>query len=256
VPKLVSIVTAVYGPLSRYLAETHASILDSRLPTGWAWEWCLQEDGDSPLGLAGLGLPANDERIRYGANGSHRLAGATRNLALARAGGAVTAFIDGDDLFTPGGLELLLDGLHSAPDTAWALGRADDLLPDGTLVAVPPDLPPGRVEAGTLLRRTLELQRSPAHGACGVVKTAVALSVGGMMTIPRAEDQTLWVVAGEFHPGHFVDDRVFLYRRWEHQTSGRARFRDEESHIGPVVRRIAELRSRGGPGGDPLPAPE
>ena len=93
---VLSLITPVYQPVPEQLNEAYKSLCDQELPTGWEWEWVVQEDGDS--GVAAEILPNDDPRIAFGA-GRHGGVAITRNLALSRVRGDLVKTFDQDDVY-------------------------------------------------------------------------------------------------------------------------------------------------------------
>lgn len=89
------------------LAEAVASILAQRAATV---ECIVVDDGSTPPVE-----PAGDRRIIVVRRDVPGGPAAARNLGLAAAGGDVVAFLDDDDLWLPGRLDLALAGLERAP---------------------------------------------------------------------------------------------------------------------------------------------
>ncbi|MCV5959791.1 hypothetical protein OFO30_30905, partial [Escherichia coli] len=73
----VSVITAVHNGGHHFLREAYTSLRDQELPSGWEWEWCLQEDGDSGVVEC---LPP-DERVLPG-SGLPGRAAVARTMAL------------------------------------------------------------------------------------------------------------------------------------------------------------------------------
>src|SRR5882757_594143 len=99
--RLISVITPVFEVGHLHLAEAYESLLTQEMPEGWAWEWCVQEDGNS--GVPGKCLPTDAPRVSY-ATGLAGRAGVARTMALHRAKGQVVRNLDADDLLLPGAL--------------------------------------------------------------------------------------------------------------------------------------------------------
>lgn len=61
--RTVSALTAAYQPVPEFLKAAYESVATQELPDGWAWEWVVQEDGQT--GDVAAMLP-NDQRISPG----------------------------------------------------------------------------------------------------------------------------------------------------------------------------------------------
>src|SRR5580693_1094769 len=143
---LISILSTVYGPSATYLDETIASVQGLTLPAGWEIEWIVQEDGAEPS-LADRLKPI--DIIDYQANNAQLGLALTRNLALSRVSGSLVQALDHDDILLPGALTTLIPRFGDAR-VQWAIGQADDLLPDGTREVYKSAIPFGLTRAGTM----------------------------------------------------------------------------------------------------------
>ncbi|MBF6102162.1 glycosyltransferase [Nocardia cyriacigeorgica] len=214
---LISVLTAVHQPSAAYLPETLASIAAQELPAGWELEWVLQEDGpDSEIAE----LAAGHDWVRYSANGEKLGIAGTRNLALNRVRGSLVQVLDSDDLLLPTALATLIP--HFAdPSIHWALGQADDLLPDGTRKAFPPydGLPFGRVPAGAVNTWALDTGGSwPVHCAGLMLRSTSVRAMGGWGGVPTNDDLVMLAGVSGAADGYFDDTVTWLYRQHETQT--------------------------------------
>jgi hypothetical protein len=236
----VSVLTAVHPPSARFVAEACRSVRALELPAGWEVEWVVQEDGAEGrlAGLAGAG-----PWVRYECNGAALGAGATRNLALRRCAGDLVQVLDHDDLLLPGALAALVPAFDR-DDIHWAAGRADDLMPDGSRVPFPPDLPPGRVEPGAVNAAAARTGRFPVHCAGLMLRTTTLRACGGWVATPRSEDVAMLAALSEVVAGWFVPEVTWLYRRWPGQTRRGDDWRErEEQGAAIVAQRVAAVRA-------------
>ena len=112
---LVSIITPVLPHADDHLLAAYDSILDQRLPVGWAWEWLVHIDGGViPGWIAAIG----DRRVGATADARNRGAAHARNGLLARAAGSHVKVLDADDQLTPGALDRDLRVVASTPTSA------------------------------------------------------------------------------------------------------------------------------------------
>lgn len=214
---LVSIVTATYRPSITFLLQAWESICKSA-PANWDFEWCLQEDGSKPLLLDHL---PDDFRIRYAQNTLRAGAAATRNAAIARANGEWIFNLDSDDYYTDQGLATLLALIDDYPSSIWVAGRAHDIYEnENRLVSFPNYLPSGRVDSETFLDswKTSELV-FPIHPAGAGLRSDVMRMLGGYPALPVGEDVSLFAAATQLGPGAYSSSPVFVYRRWDGQTT-------------------------------------
>ncbi|GAA1653857.1 glycosyltransferase family 2 protein [Nocardia ninae] len=242
---LVSVLTAVHQPGAAYLPETLASIEAQTLPSGWELEWVLQEDGPTS-DIADLA--ADHPWVRYAANGEKLGIAGTRNLALNRVRGELLQVLDGDDLLLPHALATLLP--HFAdPGIHWALGQADDLLPDGSRKSFPPypGLDFGRVPAGSVNDWALDSGGSwPVHCAGLMLRTASVRVVGGWGGVPTNDDLVMLAGLSGIADGWFDDTVTWLYRQHDAQTVRTAHHRtwgDETRRM--ALQRAAAVRNSG-----------
>lgn len=211
---LLTVLSAIHRSGAAFLSETGSSVLEQSLPSGWELEWVVQEDGDvSDLRDR---LPAGDERVKYAANGEHLGVAMTRNIALTRARGALLQNLDGDDLLLPGALTLA--SVFSDERIHWAVGQADDLLPDGSRKAFPPDLPFGVVAPGTANTWAADHGANwPIHCAGIMYRTGSVRAVGGWPAVPSDDDVAMFAGLSQVTHGWFEERHTWLYRQHDAQ---------------------------------------
>ncbi|MDI1466285.1 glycosyltransferase family A protein [Catellatospora sp. KI3] len=234
---LVSIITAVHPAGSAFLEETLSSVRRLRLPAGWEYEWCVQEDGPaSEIADFFAGV----ERVKYAANGTKLGIASTRNLALSRAEGEFVRNLDADDLVFSDAIEAVVP-VFSDSSIHWAVTQADDLMPDGSRKGFPPDLPFGRVPAGAA-NAWAEARGGnwPIHCAGLLARTASVRALGGWGGVPTDDDIALFAALSEVTDGWFDPAITWLYRQHPNQTV-RMPYQRE---WGDIARRIALQRVR------------
>lgn len=233
----ISIITAAYAPSAEYLPETVASVQQQELPSGWELEWVVQEDGVTPS-LAGHF--ANVDYVRYRASGAQLGIAATRNLALSRTSGDLVQVLDSDDVLLPGALAAVIP--HFADDRIhWAVGQADDLMPDGNRISWESALPYGIVPAGTVNRWAAEHAGNwPIHCAGLMVRALSLRAVGGWVGLPADEDIAMFAALSEMGDGHNVNAVTWLYR----QHPGQITRSHETRHLSDDSRRLALQRAK------------
>jgi glycosyltransferase involved in cell wall biosynthesis len=232
-------VTAVHSPTVGYLPAAYESLVDQVMPTGWAWEWLVQEDGMS--GDARAVLPG-DDRISFGA-GRPLGPGVARTYALARARGELVKVLDADDLLTPGTLAREIAVLVEHDEVGWTTCQALDLLPDGTTVEHPNTLFRQRTERGHTFAHWLRHgHRLPVHPATLCIRRPLLLSLGGWMALPAGEDTGLLLAADAVAPGYHIDELGLYYRKWPGQATA------TQEHTNSAERRnrnaVIEARAR------------
>lgn len=236
---LLSVLTAVHLAGSGFLAETRASVLSLQLPPGWDLEWVVQEDGPASGEIA---EPlSGDDRIKHAANGTSLGAATTRNLALARVSGALVQNLDADDLLLPDSVATLITALTASPSAHWAVGQADDLLPDGSRKSFPPDLPFGLVPAGQVNEWAAQHGGNwPIHCAGVMYRTTSVRALGGWAAVPFDEDLIMFAALSQVTAGWFDESMTWLYRQHDAQLV-RSDQHDAWSEVG---RRVALQRAR------------
>jgi glycosyltransferase involved in cell wall biosynthesis len=235
---LVSIVTAAYAPTADYLDATAGSIAALSLPPGWELEWLIQEDGDAPRLASSFaaGLPF----ARYAATGRQAGTAATRNLALARASGALVQALDQDDLLLPDALRTLIPRF-SEHRIHWAIGQADDLLPDGSRRAYPSPIPFGIHTAGVINAWAAEHDGNwPVHCATLLMRTASFRALGGWTGIPYDDELVTFAALSQITDGYYDEAITWLYRHHPKQTHRTAAARE----LSTTGREIALQRAR------------
>lgn len=234
---LISIITAAYAPTADYLAETAASIKALDLPPAWDLEWVVQEDGDRPrLGrqLEHLAF------VRYEANGRQSGTAATRNLGLARASGVLMQALDQDDVLLPGALTTLIPrfGEHRIH---WAIGQADDLLPDGSRRAYPSPIPFGLHAAGDINAWAADRGGNwPIHCAALMMRTASVRALGGWTGIPYDDELATFAALSAVTDGYYDEALTWLYRHHPKQVHRTAAAQE----LSAAGRRIALQRAK------------
>lgn len=219
---LISIVTPVYGEASaRLMTDAYASLVAQELPSGWEWEWCIQEDDED--GPARPFVPAGDERVRF-ATGRHGGPGVARTLALGHSRGSLIRCLDADDQLTAGALAREIAALED-PSIGWTTCAASDLMPDGSLRSFPlGDPEPGRITRGAVLEhwRGTGLKTLMVLPSTLCIRRSLAVALGGWMALPASEDTGLLIGASAVMDGWFLNEPGMLYRKWPGQVTAQA----------------------------------
>lgn len=232
---LLSVLSTVYAPSAPHLTETIASMAAQTLPDGWELEWVVQEDGEEPRSLDHFaGLP----HVRYDANRQRLGPAVTRNLGISRVRGDLVRVLDHDDVLLPHALATLIP-VFADPSIHWAVGQADDLLPDGTRMEYPSALPFGRVPAGAANDWAIAHDGNwPIHCAGLMMRTATLRAIGGYAGTPLDDDVSMFAALSEIVDGFNDETLTWLYRIHPAQLHKSAAWR---SH-GDAGRRIALQR--------------
>jgi glycosyltransferase involved in cell wall biosynthesis len=236
----VSVLTPVYRPVGRYLAELHASL---ERQTGVAWEWIVQVDG----GRSALReLPSairQDPRVSLEANGRWFGQAVTRNLALERVRHPLLQTVDADDLLLPGALATAAAALVSEPDLALAFGRTWELEPGHGMRPGKNLYRPGRIEPQVLLR---DWERR--GGSCSIVvasamwRTVCVDAQGGWPATVAGMDVMLLLAVAATHPARCLDHDSYLYRTHPGQIHRSATRYAMRPHYRRLVRRMIAAR--------------
>nr|WP_030344335.1 glycosyltransferase family 2 protein [Streptomyces sp. NRRL S-1022] len=235
----VTVVTAVHGPSARFLPDAYASLCAQRLPTGWEWDWVVQQDGTT--GEVRPHVP-DDARVSF-RQGRPGGPGVARTIALARVEGAYVKVLDADDQLTPGALARDVAVLEADPTVGWTTSRVLDLLPDGSTAGFPGDPDDGPIERGTVLDRWKRNDfRAPVHPASLCVRRELLIALGGWMALPASEDTGLLLALDAVSRGWFTAEAGLLYRKWEGQVTGRPAHTDPAERAARTA--VAEARAR------------
>ena len=243
--RMISVLSAVHPAGAGFLDETAESVLSQELPENWQLEWVLQEDG---VGGAGIGnLVPHDGRVRFSVNGARLGASGTRNLALRRVRGELVQNLDADDVLLAGALIHQISVLERDPELHWAVSQADDLMPDGSRIPFPADLPFGRVERGVVNAWAMKHSGNwPIHCAGLIFRTASLRAMGGWGGVPFDEDLVLFAALSEVSPGWFDETVRWLYRQHPNQmVKSGAGYLWSEKVRGIALQRVRAVRSVG-----------
>lgn len=215
---LISVITPAYRAEPTFLAEAYESLRRQSLPSGWEWEWLVQSDGHEPPPLPVDAY--NDTRVKP-ASGPKSGPGTTRNLALERSMGAFIQNLDADDILAHQNvLANSINILTENPKVGWTTSRALDLMPDGSLIGVDTEPPPGRLPRGLVYEwwvgRGYVLS---VHPATICIRRELLIAVGGWMAFPVAEDIGMLLAVSTFAPGWFIGEVGLHYRKHPGQTT-------------------------------------
>lgn len=239
---LISVITPCYRTRGDFLAAAYESLLAQQLPTGWGWEWLVQADGeDEPLPLPDAALA--DPRVKPGSGPSGGPAVA-RNLALARSAGELIAVLDADDILTPGALARSIDALIDRPACGWAVSRALDLLPDGSLIRAeiePTSLTPF-IPRGWIFDYWIDNGYDlPVHPATLCIRREWLMAMGGWMAMPHAEDAGLLLAVQAAVPGLYIRQVGLHYRKHDDQITRSLKRETRPERLNIIAERVRAI---------------
>lgn len=233
----LTVITAASTTGMDHIGATVSSLRAQSLPDGWDLEWCVQLDGD-PVSAPQVDWPVF---ARVEAHGQRLGPAAARNLALARCTGRLVCSLDADDQLTPGALAGLV-APFAYPHVGWSVGRAADLLVDGTVVEF--EMPfAGQVGPGEPSRWWREHGYIlPFHTVGFCARRSLVEAVGGWAGLPAGEDTAMMLAVCELSPGVAIGATTVLYRKWADQLTAGDAYRRlaPPSHVF-VDRRLAAL---------------
>lgn len=248
-------VTAVHAPYAPFLPAAYSAL---RAQTHRRWRWVVQVDGvkDLPVrtALAVTGA-LDDPRVVVECNRAFVGPAVTRNIALARAGAPLLQNLDADDQLEPAALAVLVAAMTAHPEVGFAVGRARDLFPDGSLREHPLHLLPGVQPRRALSQAWLDDpadHRLPVHPAGVMWRRDLVVHLGGWTALLGMEDTGLLMAASAVTEGVVVDADVLRYRKHPRQRSVRTK-RSKFTGGGGSCR--AHPGARGGIGGRTEVAP-
>jgi GT2 family glycosyltransferase len=167
-PPLISVVTPVYNTDPAVLVACLESV---RRQSFGDWEHCLVDDASPNAEVRAIlaAAAAKDDRVRVAHRATNGGIVAASNDALALATGEFLAFLDHDDLLTPGVLEAVADAIRADPELDYLYTDEDHLTAEGSTFhpTYKPDWSPERFRSHMY---TCHLS---------VVRRSLALDVGG-----------------------------------------------------------------------------
>jgi glycosyltransferase involved in cell wall biosynthesis len=242
VPDISILMTALNT--SAYVAEAIDSIFSQQ--TTRTWELLFVDDGstDQTLAIASECARRSPENIKLITHPDRQNLGisASRNLALRHARGALTAFLDSDDVWLPHHLETQASILDLFPNVSMVYGEAerwvDCSVPFNEDVAraadwgsnyLPPLIPEGEqfglIQPGRLTN-WFRKDESMVPCICTViVRTSIALAVGGFCDDFRGlyDDQVFHARVAQNHDVFANGVCVARYRQHEESCCARAK---------------------------------
>jgi glycosyltransferase involved in cell wall biosynthesis len=203
-PPLISVIVTAYN-LAPYLAATIESVLAQRYPE---FEVIVVDDGSTDGSGSVAERFLSDKRVSVirQCNGGSAVA---RNAGARRAQGEFLAFLDGDDVATPGRLEWAAREMMRRPEAALSYGRIALISEDDRLLQMRER--PGRYRTGWVAKELRYRNFIPFSTI--MVRKAAFEEVGGFdETIRSSEDwEFLWRLSNKY-PVLFVDECLAHYR--------------------------------------------
>lgn len=223
----VSVITAVHDQAIGFLPQAAASLASQRLHV----DWIVSYDDDripEPLLDTMRQCQQHLPDLRLVVSGRKAGPSTARTVALSYVRTPWTAALDADDVWLPGGLDLLA-GTAQAADAPWCAGLTTDVYDDGRQV-FPDYLPTGPQPAGAVYEAYERLGFLPFHGCAVVWATRVLWQMGGWPALPSNEDSGLVLAASESFAGYYQGGTpVYGYRKHSGQTTADDRFADREA---------------------------
>ncbi|MEU3188667.1 glycosyltransferase family 2 protein [Streptomyces sp. NPDC006923] len=212
---VISVITPVHRAGLAYLSAAYDSLASQHLPSGWSWEWLVQEDGGDVDSAAVL---PSDSRIHIAASrkgGPH----VTRTVSLGRSSGDLIKNLDSDDVLSVGVLARDIEVLTNHPDVGWTTSAVIDLLPDGSTTTFPGDPVGGRIQRTAVYRHWSQHRRAQVHPATICARRDLVLALGGWMALPASGDTGLLLGLDAVADGWFHTEVGLQYRKHEGQIT-------------------------------------
>lgn len=208
---LISVIVPCFNH-RRFLAEALASVATS-LPT----EIVVVDDGSTdatPEVLAAVEAPHSFRTVRQPNAGlAHG-----RNRGLRESRGEYVVFLDADDRFAPGALDVAAGTLDEHPECAFVFGRCTMMDRDGTLLTTPAQPRIARDHYRELLRRNYIWMPAVVMFR----REAVERAGGFNPNVNTAADYELYLHIARHHPVYDHGTVVAHYRRHDTNMSGNA----------------------------------
>jgi glycosyltransferase involved in cell wall biosynthesis len=117
----ISIVTPTFNQCD-FLARTGRSILDQT--SDFELEWIVLDDGSTDRTPQVIAELSSDPRLQS-SRGENRGQCQVINEGMRRATGEIAAWLNSDDLYTPGTLATVAQAFAENPNAQWLIGRCD-----------------------------------------------------------------------------------------------------------------------------------
>jgi glycosyltransferase involved in cell wall biosynthesis len=204
----ISVVIPAYN-VERHIGETVASVLAQTLRE---FELIVVDDGSSDGTAAEIRRFA-DPRLRA-ITKSNGGVSAARNTGLAACSAPLVVFLDGDDLLTPGALEIMCETMDRAPEAVACCGQHEKISEDGEPLS---DNAKTRIQLSGTCDTLSQLIKGNliVNGGTLCMRVSAAKRAGGFDTSLRlGEDWEFWcrlALLGDFRP--IPDFTAMKYRQ-------------------------------------------
>jgi glycosyltransferase involved in cell wall biosynthesis len=209
---LVSVITPAYNAQA-FIGETIASVINQSYPH---WEMVIIDDGSTDGTGDVIQTYLGDTRIKYVYQKNQERAVA-RNNGIRLAAGKYIAFLDADDMWLPDKLKIQVEYLETHPEIGLCFTHYLLMDKSGSPLGMPAThFKQGRDQFCNLL----EVNFIP--NSTVIVPRAVFEQVGWFdETLPAfgSEDWDMWLRIVRFHPIHFIDQPLMLYRLHSSNTA-------------------------------------
>lgn len=147
--------------------------------------------------------------------------------------------LDRDDILLPDALTTLIPRFVEH-EIHWAIGQADDILPDGTRRPYPSPIPFGLKRAGEINEfAEAEGGNWPIHGAALMLRTATFRALGGWTGIPYDDELATFAALSQVCDGYYDEAITWLYRH----HPGQLHRTETSRRLSAACRRIALQRA-------------
>ena len=204
----LTLITTSFPPSSTHLPATAASIIEAQARFPGYLHWHLMIDG--PGEVPRFRIPPNTV-IRRSA--THIGLPAARNLVLARVETGWVMPLDHDDLLDADGLSAIWSALTTT-DSPWVAGNVELVHggPSPHYSTLPKSFPPGFLETNWCMPFVF-------YPNAVIVRTVVALAVGGWPALPVCNDLAFCFALNHRYEGKFLPHTIMRYRRWISQMT-------------------------------------
>lgn len=238
---IISIITPLYPPNHEFIKETALSVLNLENPEEYEIEWLIQVDGMIDKNL-GNKLKAIEDMFRDSENKevfieSHVYnsgAAASRNLAASRARGKYLKMLDADDMLDPKCLVKDLKAIEENEVNFVFTMSKDIVLNDNNeweyvefFLDDSSGWEQGAVSGGFFIKNFID-KTMPFPAAPAFVETETFWRVGGYSAIASSEDTNLLIKLASDGNGYFINEQLYIYRKWYKQHTTEDIFLNEK----------------------------
>ena len=211
----LSIVTPSFNG-RRYLEQTSRSILSQ---TGdFDLEWIVVDGGSTDGTIELLGALSSDPRVRW-ISGPDRGQSHAINKGMEMSSGDVVAWLNTDDLYTPGALAAVANGFSQNPAAQWLVGRYEIIDAEGRVIRGPV----ARYKGRSLRRYSYRalLRENFISQPAVFWRRDFGRRVGPLdESLHYTMDYDLWLRMGREAPPMFLDKVLAQFRLHESSKTG------------------------------------